>query len=194
MADGSRARRYRATAGYPNRASDLPGCGYLNLGFEYEGRRTDCMSGISVDRVASATLELAKHDFAAAVAKGDRGSTADAGRIPRGVLAADTWPVLFRGLGSIRSWARSSRRPARRRHALAGFRDAAPRYINRNSRRGGRQTQSVCLTSSRSLQKSSSREVEKVVRVSCLSPMRWVSLWCRSLGYAAAKFRSSLWP
>jgi ADP-heptose:LPS heptosyltransferase len=39
--------------------SDLPGCGYLNLGFEYDGRRTDCMRGISVDRVASATLELA---------------------------------------------------------------------------------------------------------------------------------------
>ena len=40
--------------------SDLPGCGYLNLGFEYEGRRTDCMSGISVDRVAAATLERAR--------------------------------------------------------------------------------------------------------------------------------------
>jgi ADP-heptose:LPS heptosyltransferase len=39
--------------------SDLPGCGYLNLGFEYDGRRTDCMRGISVDRVVSATLELA---------------------------------------------------------------------------------------------------------------------------------------
>ena len=39
--------------------SDLPGCGYLNLGFEYDGRRTDCMRGISVDRVTSAALELA---------------------------------------------------------------------------------------------------------------------------------------
>jgi ADP-heptose:LPS heptosyltransferase len=39
--------------------SDLPGCGYLNLGFEYDGKRTDCMRGISVDRVVSATLELA---------------------------------------------------------------------------------------------------------------------------------------
>jgi ADP-heptose:LPS heptosyltransferase len=37
--------------------SDLPGCGYLNLGFEYDGQRTDCMRGISVDRVATATLE-----------------------------------------------------------------------------------------------------------------------------------------
>jgi heptosyltransferase III len=39
--------------------SDLPGCGYLNLGFEYDGRRTDCMRGISVDRVADAVLALA---------------------------------------------------------------------------------------------------------------------------------------
>lgn len=40
--------------------SELPGCGYLNLGFEYEGRRTDCMQGISVDRVAEAALEGAR--------------------------------------------------------------------------------------------------------------------------------------
>lgn len=39
--------------------SDLPGCGYLNLGFEYDGRRTDCMQGISVSRVAAAALERA---------------------------------------------------------------------------------------------------------------------------------------
>ncbi|HVE69584.1 MAG TPA: glycosyltransferase family 9 protein [Solirubrobacteraceae bacterium] len=37
--------------------SDLPGCGFLNLGFEYDGRRTDCMSGISVDRVMAAARE-----------------------------------------------------------------------------------------------------------------------------------------
>ena len=36
--------------------SDLPGCGFLNLGFEYEGQREDCMAGISVDRVADAAL------------------------------------------------------------------------------------------------------------------------------------------
>jgi ADP-heptose:LPS heptosyltransferase len=39
--------------------TDLPDSGYLNLGFEYDGRRTDCMRGISVDRVTSAALELA---------------------------------------------------------------------------------------------------------------------------------------
>ena len=33
--------------------SDLPGCGFLNLGFEYEGQREDCMNGISVERVAA---------------------------------------------------------------------------------------------------------------------------------------------
>ena len=37
--------------------SELPGCGYLDLGFEYDGRRTDCMQGIAVDAVASAVLE-----------------------------------------------------------------------------------------------------------------------------------------
>lgn len=40
--------------------SDFAGCGYLDLGFEYEGQRTDCMNGISVGRVAAAALELAR--------------------------------------------------------------------------------------------------------------------------------------
>jgi heptosyltransferase I len=40
--------------------SALPGCGYLNLGFEYDGQRTDCMSGIAVDRVVRAALERAR--------------------------------------------------------------------------------------------------------------------------------------
>jgi ADP-heptose:LPS heptosyltransferase len=40
--------------------SELPGCGYLNLGFEYDGRRTDCMQGISVERVATAVRERAR--------------------------------------------------------------------------------------------------------------------------------------
>lgn len=40
--------------------SELDGCGYLDLGFEYDGRRTDCMCGISVDRVAAAALERAR--------------------------------------------------------------------------------------------------------------------------------------
>jgi heptosyltransferase III len=39
--------------------SDLPGCGYLDLGFEYAGQRTDCMFGISVGRVAEVAMERA---------------------------------------------------------------------------------------------------------------------------------------
>jgi ADP-heptose:LPS heptosyltransferase len=34
--------------------SSHPGCGYLNLGWEYAGRRQDCMNGISVDDVEAA--------------------------------------------------------------------------------------------------------------------------------------------
>ena len=37
--------------------SELPGCGYLDLGFEYHGQRTDCMTGISVNRVIEAAME-----------------------------------------------------------------------------------------------------------------------------------------
>ena len=38
--------------------SETPGCGYLNLGFEYAGRPSDCMEGVSVARVLEATLDL----------------------------------------------------------------------------------------------------------------------------------------
>jgi heptosyltransferase-3 len=34
--------------------SSFTGCGYLDLGWEYEGRRTDCMDGIEVERVIDA--------------------------------------------------------------------------------------------------------------------------------------------
>jgi len=44
---------------------------------------------------AQSVIEEAKRDFKAAVAKGDRGSTADAGRIPRGVLEPAVEYVLF---------------------------------------------------------------------------------------------------
>jgi ADP-heptose:LPS heptosyltransferase len=37
--------------------SDLPGCGFLNLGFEYTGEREDCMEGITVQRVVELILE-----------------------------------------------------------------------------------------------------------------------------------------
>jgi ADP-heptose:LPS heptosyltransferase len=38
--------------------SPLPGCGYLNFGWEYDGKRTDCMQGIEVEAVLEAALEL----------------------------------------------------------------------------------------------------------------------------------------
>jgi heptosyltransferase-3 len=38
--------------------STLSGCGYLNLGWEYAGRRDDCMTGVPVPRVMEAIDEL----------------------------------------------------------------------------------------------------------------------------------------
>ena len=66
--------------------------------FAYQGAQfagSDARTKELARQKAEATLELAKHDFAAAVSKGDRGSTADAGRIPRGVLEPPIEFVLF---------------------------------------------------------------------------------------------------
>ena len=66
--------------------------------FTYQGAQfadSNARSKEQSRQKAEATLELAKHDFAAAVSKGDRGSTADAGRIPRGVLEPPIEYVLF---------------------------------------------------------------------------------------------------
>jgi heptosyltransferase I len=38
--------------------SSYPSCGYLNLGWEYQGQREDCMQGVSVDGVMAAIDEL----------------------------------------------------------------------------------------------------------------------------------------
>jgi heptosyltransferase I len=38
--------------------STLPGGGYLDLGFEYDGQRLDCMTGVAVDAVVAAADEL----------------------------------------------------------------------------------------------------------------------------------------
>jgi heptosyltransferase I len=38
--------------------SELPGCGYLNLGFEYAGQRLDCMDGITAQSVIAAAESL----------------------------------------------------------------------------------------------------------------------------------------
>lgn len=42
--------------------SSLPECGYLNFGWEYRGRRTDCMLGISADEVLEAVEQVAPRD------------------------------------------------------------------------------------------------------------------------------------
>jgi heptosyltransferase III len=39
--------------------STFPGCGYLQLGWEYDGQRLDCMRGVGVDAVLAAVSEVA---------------------------------------------------------------------------------------------------------------------------------------
>jgi hypothetical protein len=66
--------------------------------FNYQGAQfsgSDSRSKEQARQKAESVLELAQHDFAAAVSKGDRGSTSDAGRIPRGVLEPPIEYVLF---------------------------------------------------------------------------------------------------
>jgi len=80
----------------PNSAPQEVGFGVVQ--FTYQGAQfsgSDSRSKELARQKAEAALELAKHDFAAAVSKGDRGSTADAGRIPRGVLEPPIEYVLF---------------------------------------------------------------------------------------------------
>jgi len=66
--------------------------------FTYQGVQFAPKNARTKDEARAAakdTIELAKKDFAAAVKKGDRGSTADAGRIPRGVLEPQIEYDLF---------------------------------------------------------------------------------------------------
>jgi hypothetical protein len=66
--------------------------------FSYKGAQfapSDAPSKEQAEAKAKAMLGAAKQDFAEAVKKGDRGSTADAGRIPRGVLEPYLEYVLF---------------------------------------------------------------------------------------------------
>lgn len=66
--------------------------------FAYQGSQfagSDSRTKDQARQKAEEALEIAKHDFAAAVSKGDRGSTTDAGRIPRGVLEPPIEYVLF---------------------------------------------------------------------------------------------------
>jgi hypothetical protein len=60
-----------------------------------QGARGDARSKDDARKRAAETIELAQKDFAAAVAKGDHGSTTDAGRVPRGVLEPPIEYYLF---------------------------------------------------------------------------------------------------
>ena len=66
--------------------------------FAYEGAQFASKGARRKDLAkqrAQAVLELAQKDFAAAVAKGDRGSTSNLGRIPRGILEPAVEYLLF---------------------------------------------------------------------------------------------------
>lgn len=60
-----------------------------------QGARSDARSKDDARKRAAETIELAQKDFTAAVAKGDHGSTTDAGRVPRGVLEPPIEYYLF---------------------------------------------------------------------------------------------------
>jgi hypothetical protein len=60
-----------------------------------QGAPADARSKEEAKKKALETIEVAQKDFAAAVAKGDRGSTTDAGRLPRGVIEPPIEYVLF---------------------------------------------------------------------------------------------------
>jgi hypothetical protein len=80
----------------PNSAPQQVSFGVVQ--FAYQGSQFAGSESRSKDQArqkAEEALELAKHDFSAAVSKGDRGSTTDAGRIPRGVLEPPIEYVLF---------------------------------------------------------------------------------------------------
>jgi parvulin-like peptidyl-prolyl isomerase len=80
----------------PSKAPQTVGFGVVQVA--YQGAQfagTDARSKEQARQKAETLLELAKHDFAGAVSKGDHGSTSDAGRIPRGVLEPPVEYVLF---------------------------------------------------------------------------------------------------
>jgi parvulin-like peptidyl-prolyl isomerase len=60
-----------------------------------QGAKTGARSREEADELANELAELAKNDFAAAVKKGDEGSTENAGRMFRGILEPHPDYVLF---------------------------------------------------------------------------------------------------
>lgn len=88
--DGGKVPELPASA--PNRI------GFGAVIFTYRGAQgapADARSKEDARKKAADTIELAQKDFAAAVAKGDRGSTTDAGRLPRGVIEPPIEYFLF---------------------------------------------------------------------------------------------------
>jgi hypothetical protein len=72
--------------------------GFGAVVFAYRGAQGapgDARSKEEAKKKAVETIEVAQKDFAAAVAKGDHGSTTDAGHIPRGVIEPPIEYVLF---------------------------------------------------------------------------------------------------
>jgi hypothetical protein len=82
---------------------ELPASAPAKIGFgavifAYQGAQgapRDARSKEDARKKAAETIELAQKDFAAAVAKGDHGSTTDAGRLPRGVIEPPIEYYLF---------------------------------------------------------------------------------------------------
>jgi len=96
------------TEGFENfpdggKVPELPASAPARVGFgavifTYRGAQnapSDARSKEEARKKAAETIELAQKDFAAAVAKGDKGSTTDAGRLPRGVIEPPIEYVLF---------------------------------------------------------------------------------------------------
>jgi PPIC-type PPIASE domain len=106
--DGNGSGEPSVTAGFENfpdggKVPELPASAPARVGFgavvfSYHGAQgapSDARSKEEAKKRATETLELAQKDFAAAVAKGDHGSTTDAGRLPRGVIEPPIEYVLF---------------------------------------------------------------------------------------------------
>ena len=96
------------TEGFENfpdggKVPELPASAPARIGFgavifQYKGAQNapaDARAKEEARKKAAETIELAQKDFAAAVAKGDKGSTTDAGRLPRGVIEPPIEYVLF---------------------------------------------------------------------------------------------------
>ena len=105
---GAAASGASVTEGFENfpdggKVPELPASAPTRIGFgavvfAYRGAQnapSDARSKEDAKKKATETIELAQKDFAAAVAKGDKGSTTDAGHVPRGVIEPPIEYVLF---------------------------------------------------------------------------------------------------